>query len=61
MLDFIFHTLVYTLAIYGLFEIIKTIYYIMDYTNLSEDRYIHNYSCKKSRKENRRSITLDTI
>lgn len=37
MLDFIFSALVYTLAIYGLFEIIKTIFYIMKYTNLNED------------------------
>ena len=37
MLNFVFHTLVYSLAIYGIFEIIKKIIYIMDYTNLSED------------------------
>lgn len=37
MLDFILNALVYTLAIYGLIEIIKTIYYIMQYTNLKED------------------------
>jgi len=37
MLDFIFNTLVYILAIYGIIEIIKTIYYIMQYTNLRED------------------------
>ena len=42
MLNFIFHALVYTFAIYGIFEIIRRIIYIMDYTNLSEDRYIHN-------------------
>lgn len=37
MLNFIFYALVYTFAIYGIFEIIKKIIYIMDYTNLSED------------------------
>lgn len=37
MLDFILNTLVYILAIYGIIEIIKTIYYIMQYTNLRED------------------------
>ena len=37
MLDFILNTLVYILAIYGIIEIIKTVYYIMEYTNLSED------------------------
>ncbi len=37
MIDFIFNTLVYTLAIYGLIEIIRAIVYIMDYTNLNED------------------------
>ena len=42
MLDYILNALVYVLAIYGLIEIIKTIFYIMEYTNLSEDRYIHN-------------------
>lgn len=45
MLDFVLNTLVYILAIYGLIEIIKTICYIMEYTNLSEDRNIHNYCC----------------
>ena len=44
MIDFILNTLVYILAIYGLLEIIKTIMYIMNYTNLSEDRDIYN-SC----------------
>ncbi len=37
MLDFILNTLVYILAIYGIIEIVKTIYYIMQYTNLRED------------------------
>ena len=52
MLDFILNTLVYTFAIYGLFQVIRSIMYIMEYTNLSEDRYIHNNCCKKSRKKN---------
>ena len=43
MLDFVFHALVYSLAIYGLIEIIKTIMYIMEYTNLSENRNLYNY------------------
>lgn len=37
MLNFVLNTLVYILAIYGLIEIVKTIYYIMEYTNLRED------------------------
>lgn len=37
MLDFVLNALVYSLAIYGFIEIIKTIYYIMKYTNLNED------------------------
>lgn len=37
MIDFILNALVYILAIYGLIEIIKSIYYIMQFTNLNED------------------------
>ena len=37
MIDFILDALVYILAIYGLIEIIKSIYYIMQFTNLNED------------------------
>lgn len=37
MIDFILHTLVYILAIYGIIEIIKTIIYIMKFTNLNEN------------------------
>lgn len=37
MIDFILNTLVYVLAIYGLIEIIKTIFYVMEFTNLNED------------------------
>lgn len=37
MIDFILNVLVYVLAIYGIIEIIRTIYYIMQYTNLRED------------------------
>lgn len=35
--DFIFNTILWTLAIYGLFEIIKTIINICTYTNLKSD------------------------
>lgn len=35
--DFIFNTILWTLAIYGLFEIIKTIINIYTYTNLKSD------------------------
>lgn len=35
--DFIFNTIIWTLAIYGLFEIIKTIINIYTYTNLKSD------------------------
>lgn len=37
MLEIVLNTLVYIFAIYGIIEIIKTIYYIMEYTNLRED------------------------
>jgi hypothetical protein len=61
MLDFIFQMLVYSFAIYGIIEMIKKIIYIMDYTNLSEDRNIHNNRCEKSREENRRSASFNTF
>ena len=35
--DFIFNTVLWTLALYGLFEIIKTILNIYTYTNLKSD------------------------
>lgn len=35
--DFIFNTVLWTLALYGLFEIIKTIINIYTYTNLKSD------------------------
>lgn len=37
MLDFVLNALVYVLAIYGLIEIIKSIIYIMKFTNLNEN------------------------
>lgn len=37
MIDVILNTLVYILAIYGLVEIIKTVIYIMEFTNLNEN------------------------
>lgn len=37
MEDFLLHAIVWTLALYGLFEIIKTIFYIWNYTNLKAD------------------------
>lgn len=41
MVDFILNALVYILAIYGLIEIIKTIYYIMNFNEFNkEDIYI---------------------
>ena len=35
--DFIFNTILWTLALYGLFEIIKTIINIYTYTNIQSD------------------------
>lgn len=35
--DFIINAVIWTLALYGLFEIIKTIFYIFSYTNLKSD------------------------
>ena len=37
MLSFIINTILWTLALYGLFEIIKNIIYLCTYTNLKED------------------------
>lgn len=37
MLDFITNGIIWTFAIYGLLEIIKTIYYICTYTKLESD------------------------
>lgn len=37
MLEFIFHTIFWTLALYGLFEIIKNIIYLYTYTNLKSN------------------------
>ena len=41
MIDFILHVMFWTLALYGLFEIIKNIIYLYTYTNLkSEGIYV---------------------
>ena len=41
MIDFILHVIFWTLALYGLFELIKNIMYLYTYTNLkSEGIYI---------------------
>lgn len=37
MLDFITNAIIWILALYGLIEIIKTIYYVCTYTNLKSD------------------------
>lgn len=37
MLDFVLNAVLWTLALYGLFEIIKTIIYMCTYTNLKAD------------------------
>lgn len=37
MLDFIFNGILWTLALYGLIEIIKTVVYLCTYTNLKSD------------------------
>ncbi len=37
MVEFIFHTVFWTLALYGLFEIIKNIIYLYTYTNLKSN------------------------
>lgn len=61
MIDFILNTLVYILAIYGLIEMIRTVIYIMEFTNLNENRYIHNNRCKKSRKTNSRNNAFSFV
>ena len=37
MVEFVFHTIFWTLALYGLFEIIKNIIYLCTYTNLKSN------------------------
>lgn len=37
MVDFIINSIIWILALYGLFEIIKTVIYIITYTNLTSD------------------------
>lgn len=37
MENFLFYAILWTLALYGLFEIVKTIFYIWNYTNLKAD------------------------
>ena len=37
MIDFILHVIFWTLALYGLFELIKNIIYLYTYTNLKSD------------------------
>ncbi len=37
MLDFIFYAFIWTLALYGLIEIIKTIYYICTYEKIDKE------------------------
>ena len=37
MVEFVFHTIFWTLALYGLFEIIKNIIYLYTYTNLKSN------------------------
>ena len=37
MVEFVFHTIFWTLALYGLFEIIKNIVYLCTYTNLKSN------------------------
>ena len=67
-MEFILNTIFWTLALYGLFEIIKTIIYITTYTKMQSDGiyiiirwYIHNNSCQKSRRKNRRIFTFNFI
>ncbi len=51
MIDNILNALVYILAIYGLIEIIKTIYYIMQFTNLNENGIYIIIGVKNGEKE----------
>ena len=59
MLDFIINVIFYTLAIYGLTEILKNIYYIITYTNLKSDG-IHVIITVKNQ-ENKIEVFLRTI
>ena len=50
MLDFLINSVIWILAIYGLIEIIKTIYYICTYTKLESDG-IYFIICVKNQEE----------
>jgi len=46
MVDFILNLLLWTCALYGLFEIIKNVYYILSCTNLKSDGIYLIIACK---------------
>lgn len=50
MLEFVFNTIFWTLAIYGLFEVVKNVIYISTYTNFKSDG-IHVIIAVKNQEE----------
>ena len=59
MLNFILNGILWTLALYGLFEIIKNIIYICTYTNLKSDGIYIIIAAKNQ--ENKIEVFLRTI
>ena len=57
--DFMLNVIIWTLALYGLFEIIKTIIYVCSYTNLKSDGIYLIVATKNQ--ENRIEVFLRSI
>lgn len=53
MTDFIISGIFWVLALYGLIEIIKTIYTFFTYTNIKTERNLFNSCSEESRRKNR--------
>lgn len=51
MFDFIFYALIWTLALYGLIEIVKTIYYICTYEKIDKERMTLIIAVKNQEKQ----------
>jgi len=57
--EFILNAIIWTLALYGLFEIIKTIIYVCSYTNLKSDGIYVIVAAKNQ--ENRIEVFLRSV
>ena len=61
MLNFVLHTIFWTLAIYGLIEIIKNIICINKYTKFKTDGIYVIIAVKNQEEKNRRLFTFNII